>query len=205
MKMLAEAAAKAVKESTEQMGPTVTAVRTEPRVLRRIWERMTDFYNHAWVSAYGPAPQTNDGELSNAGDTWSRVLAGLTYRQIATGLKACSLEGKEFPPSLPRFRAMCLKVPSLAIVRSQLHHKQPSAFAHAVWLELDVFRYRQTGTDQAERQLRDAYEVVLDRVMQGEVLPDPPTAAIEHKPFPVTRATPEQRQLHYANIRKYLS
>ena len=52
-----------------------------------------------------------------AADTWAAALAGLTGAQIAEGLRACVAEGEEFPPNAPRFRAMCLGIPSLARVR----------------------------------------------------------------------------------------
>ena len=105
-----------------------------------------------------------------SGDTWGRALAGLSAQQVAAGIEACVAEGAEFPPSAPRFRAMCLGVPILAAVRSELRHGEPSPFARAVWAELDVFRYKQASAEQADRLLREAYDLVRDRVMRGEAL-----------------------------------
>jgi len=207
MKSLADVAAKTAKRAAvgEVQGPSKPAAAEPPAMwLRRIWERQTALYGHAWVSVHGVIPHDNAGALSMSGDTWRRALAGLSAQQIAAGIEACVAEGAEFPPSAPRFRAMCLGVPSLAAVRSELRHGESSPFARAVWAELDSFRYRQASAEQADRLLRDAYELVRDRVMRGEALPEPPAAVISHHVSKPTQATPEQRAKHVAEIRKLL-
>lgn len=166
---------------------------------------MVALYGHAWVSVHGLTPQASDhGGLTMSGSTWAGVLAGLAGPQIAEGIKACIAEGAEFPPAAPRFRAMCLGIPSLAAVRSELRRGEPSQLASAVWSELDAFRYRQASAEQADRMLRDAYELVRERVMRGELLPEAPVAAIaqekrEHKP-----ASPEVARAHCDEIRAIL-
>ena len=208
MQPLAEVARKTVKRVTaaELQSPTMPVAAEPPAIwLRRIWERMTALYGHAWVSVHGVTPHDKAGALSMSGDTWGRALAGLSAQQIAAGIEACVAEGAEFPPSAPRFRAMCLGVPSLAAVRSELRHGEPSPFARAVWTELDTFRYKQASAEQADRLLRDAYELVRDRVMRGEALPEPPAAVIPHEARKPTPATPEQRAQHVAEIRELLA
>ena len=208
MQPLAEVARKTVKRVTaaELQSPTMPVAAEPPAIwLRRIWERMTALYGHAWVSVHGVTPHDKAGALSMSGDTWGRALAGLSAQQIAAGIEACVAEGAEFPPSAPRFRAMCLGVPSLAAVRSELRHGESPPFARAVWAELDSFHYRQASAEQADRLLRDAYELVRDRVMRGEALPVPPSAVIPHEIRKPTPATPEQRAQHVAEIRKLLA
>lgn len=208
MQSVAKVAAETVNRTAvgEVQGPFMSpAVETPAMWLRRIWERQTDLYGHAWISVHGLTPQDEAGALTMSGDTWGRVLAGLTAQQIAAGLDACVTEGAEFPPSAPRFRAMCLGVPSLAAVRSELRHGESSPFARAVWAELDSFRYRQASAEQADRLLRDAYELVCDRVMRGEALPKSPAAVIPHEVRKPTRATPEQLEKHFANIKALLA
>ncbi|AIC13982.1 hypothetical protein LZ757_05920 [Xylella fastidiosa subsp. morus] len=46
------------------------------------------------------------------------MLVGLEAAQFVEELAACIAEGSEFPPNAPRFRSMCLSVPSLTAVRS---------------------------------------------------------------------------------------
>lgn len=208
MRSVAEVAAKTAKRGAlaEQQSPIMPAAAEPPAIwLRRIWERQTALYGHAWVSVHGVTPHDKTGALSMSGDTWGRALAGLSAQQVAAGIEACIAEGAEFPPSAPRFRAMCLGVPILAAVRSELRHGEPSPFARAVWAELDVFRYKQASAEQADRLLREAYDLVRDRVMRGEALPEPPAAVIPHDVSKPTPATPEQRAKHVAEIRKLLA
>jgi hypothetical protein len=175
--------------------------------MRRLWERMTALYGHAWVSVHGVTPHdAGTGALGMSGDTWAKALAGLSDQQVAAGIGACVAEGAEFPPSAPRFRAMCLNIPALAAVRSDLRQRrQPAAFTRAVWHELDVFRYRQDSADQADRMLRDAYVLVRDQVMRGQPLLSTPVADINHdKPEPKP-AMPEQVSAYCAAIRDLLA
>ena len=169
--------------------------------LRRIWERMASLYGYTWVNVHGESPHTQSGELSMSGDTWARSLAGITAQQIAIGIRACVTEGGEFPPSAPRFRAMCFNIPRFAAVRSEIGRSDPSPFARAVWQELDIYRFKQAGAEQGDRMLRGAYDVIHDRVMRGERLLEPAAAALEAKPIKVNPATPDQVQRRIAEIR----
>jgi len=150
---------------------------------------MAALYGHTWTSAYG------DSSRGPAGAQWAKTLAGMTRAQIEAGIDACRAEGAEFPPSAPRFRAMCLGIPSLARVRLELTRGQPSPFARMVWANLDVHRYRTESADRADRMLREAYELAREERMRGAELPEPPTASIEQQaPQPWVPPTPEERQ-----------
>lgn len=179
---------------------------TEPPAmwLRRLWERMAALYGHAWTSVHGVTPHTATGALTMSGSTWAGALAGLSGPQVAAGVEACIALGGEFPPNAPRFRAMCLAIPALEAVRTELQRGEPSTFARAVWAELDVFRFRQAPAEQADRMLQAAYSQVRDRVMRGEQLPAPPVAAIQREERKHVRATPEQQARHCARIRALL-
>ena len=208
MRSVAEVAAKTAKRGAlaEQQSPIMPAAAEPPAIwLRRIWERQTALYGHAWVSVHGVTPHDKTGALSMSGDTWGRALAGVSAQQIAAGIEACVAEGAEFPPSAPRFRAMCLGVPILAAVRSELRRGEPSPFARATWAELDVFRYKQASAEQADRLLRDAYDLVRDRVMRGETLPELPVAFIPHEVSQPTPTTPERLKEHFARIKALLA
>lgn len=150
---------------------------------------MGGLYGHTWTSAYGDNPR------SVAGAEWSRTLAGLNREQVDTGIDACRAEGAEWPPSAPRFRAMCLGIPTLARVRLELTRGQPSPFARMVWANLDVHRYRTESADRADRMLREAYDLAREERLRGTPLPEAPVAAIaddtRRQPVP---ASPERAQ-----------
>lgn len=150
--------------------------------LRRLWERMTAFYGHAWVNVHGQSAQDEEGALTVAGETWQKALIGLEASQFADGLAACIAEGGEFPPSAPRFRSMCLGVPSLAAVRSHFTAgttRCNTPFVAKCWEFIDSWSYCQSSRAEADRMLREAYEQARDFVMRGGVLPEVPVALIE--------------------------
>ncbi|HHW4674029.1 MAG TPA: hypothetical protein ACQGQW_02350 [Xylella fastidiosa subsp. pauca] len=166
--------------------------------LRRLWERMTAFYGHAWVNVHGQSAQDEEGALTVAGETWQKVLVGLEASQFADGLAACIAEGGEFPPSAPRFRSMCLGVPSLAAVRSHFtagSTQRNTPFVAKCWEFIDPWNYCQSSRAESDRMLREAYEQARDFVMRGGVLPEVPVALIEaQQPAAPQPASPEVAQ-----------
>lgn len=168
---------------------------------------MADVYGHRWVSSYGADPQ------AGAGATWANGLADLTADQLATGIEACMTSADPWPPTLPQFRAMCFDIPALATVRmrfmQQLRQRDPlvtEPFDRLVWQFIDGYRIRQVSSDQAERMVRDAYEIAREHVMAGGALPEP-SVAVEHKPEPVRDrkpASPEEIERAKAAIRDLL-
>lgn len=188
------------------------AQESSAKVLRRLWERMISLYGHLWVSVHGLTPhEPGSSRLTISGDTWGRVLSGLSSSQIADGLARCCAGGSEYAPSAPRFRAMCYAIPSLASLRRELRavaagveQRIPSSFTRAVWAELDVFRYRQASADQADRLLREAYELVVELTMRGVPLPEQTVALIEQEVHRAIPATPAQLAKHIADIHELL-
>jgi len=138
------------------------------QLLRRLWQRMAEIYGHRWVSAYG------DDAGAGAGRTWAKGLAGITAEQIAIGLSAALASADEWPPTLPRFRAMCFDLPSFAAVRAEINarHSRRSAFAMLVWSRLDGARYRLADSDKGDRLLREAYDLAVEHVVRGGALPE---------------------------------
>lgn len=63
-----------------------------------LWARMSEMFGHTWLRDQGDEPN----------DTWIRGLRDITAQQFGRGLTACRDSGSDFPPSLPKFRAMCL-------------------------------------------------------------------------------------------------
>lgn len=197
-----EAARASLTASPTRTGSTTSAnappaVEAPANWLRRLWERMAATFGHAWTSTHGLSPQDAAGALTVHGDTWAKALAGLDGQQFGIGLAACIAEGGEFPPSAPRFRAMCLGIPTLARVKLELlsHDDDRTPFTRFVWGLIDGHRYRQATADVADRMLRDAYDLASEERMRGAPLPERPVAAIvddsKRKPVP---ATPERAQ-----------
>lgn len=143
--------------------------------LDAFWRRMLGMFGHTWASQYGDHPSGTTAE------TWAQALAGVSPPMIAIGLRACLAEGKEFPPSAPRFRGMCMGIPSFATVKfeSTKPDAERSPFTRAVWLHLDGYAYRQASARDGDRMLRDAYELASEQVMRGTKLPEPAAGELE--------------------------
>jgi len=150
-----------------------------PQVVKDIWLAMSSIYGHCWNSNHGLKPNALDLEL------WSEGLEGLDESQIKTGIKACFKRLDEWPPSLPQFRKLCLDIPSLMHVKQDMRQKQRSPFTTFVMGFLDHWQYRQADQNQAEKLLRQAYELAVHQRMNGALLPEPPAALLENKPEPV--------------------
>lgn len=128
---------------------------------------MAEIYGHRWTSAYGDNP--NEG----AALTWAKGLGGMRPQQLADGLRNCIASADPWPPTLPEFRAMCLNIPTLALVRHELHEATPvrSLFTGLVWQGIDSYALRLASREAGDRMIRDAYELAREHVMRGGDLP----------------------------------
>lgn len=161
-----------------------------------LWLHMGATYPHKWTSAQGEDPR------GTAGKVWAVELAGMTRGQIDAGLSACRNSADPWPPSLPQFKAACFGIPPLAAVR--LDHAKADAFTRQVWQYLDGHRYRQAPADQADRLLREAYELAREYVMRGGELPAVVAEIAHDKPEPKP-ADPERAQAAIDRIKRELS
>lgn len=169
--------------------------RLSPTALDNFWLRMAGMYGNTWVSQYGAAPHGIGGE------TWAMALAGITLAQIGDGLRSALACGGDWPPSAPRFRAMCLGIPTLSTVQLALKHRQrPTPFMRLVWQHLDSNRLARADEDKADRLIRDAYDLARTHVMSGGQLPAEPAALIEKKTPERKPATPAVAERHIADI-----
>lgn len=159
----------------------MTAAKPEPAeplpaaYLRRIWERMIAAFPNRWAPSMGESPQTTEGQLTVAGDTWARFLAGMTPDQLAKGLEAAVCSPSGWPPTLPEFKAKALGIPSFSEVKAQLADRGGTRhpFAIATWRRLDSWSYRQAPELVADKLLRCAYDDAHAAVMAGQPLPEP--------------------------------
>ena len=164
-----------------------------PTALRTLWLRMAEIYGHRWTTAYGDDPD------QGAGGTWAKGLAGISARQLADGLASCIASADPWPPTLPEFRARCIGIPPLAAVR--LDTEKATPFARLVWQHLDGHRYRQSSADQADRLLREAYDLAREHLMRGGELPEPSDALAHEERAPWTPPTAEERAATLARVR----
>lgn len=189
----------------------------EPRILRQLWSKMAGIYGTKWTSAYGDAPEHLDdgphhraGELTDAGTVWAQGLAGVTPKEVATGLRTALLSADPWPPTLPAFRAMCLRIPTLAQVQLVLARRQDlgepvAAFCRLVWRFMDAYRFARSDTTTADRILRDAYQLAREYRMQLGDLPPAPAGTLAHtKPSPPTRASEEVAAEHLRRLGELL-
>ena len=79
------------------------------------WERMEQIYGSKFTSEFG-----------NAIDFWFRAFTErkLSAYHLKQGLEACMDGGEQFPPSLPKFLAMCK--PKKHEAHVEFEDKQPS-------------------------------------------------------------------------------
>ncbi len=157
---------------------------------------MAEIYGHRWTAAYGESAD------EGAGETWAKGLAGLSVQHVAAGIGACIASADPWPPTLPEFRAKCLGIPPLAAVR--LDGERADPFTVLVWSYLDGYRYRAVSADQADRMLREAYELAREHVMRGGDLPKIAAAIAQDDPKPPVELTPEERAERLAKLRAEL-
>jgi hypothetical protein len=175
-------AAESVKPSALAQSSTA---RASAWMVETVYERFTAMFGHSFTSQYGTQPN------GIAGDTWAAVLAGLSGEQVALGLREAVKLGSDWPPSAPRFRMLCLNIPSLAAVRLEFTaHRSP--FARKLWQFIDSYAFGRADSDKSERMFRDAYDLTREYVMGGGALDPAPLAAIEaENPAPIKPATEE--------------
>ena len=142
----------------------------------RFWQRMAAIYGHKWTSSFGDSPFNDQGVLTIAGDTWQRGLTGIPEPAIAAGLQAALTSADGWPPTLPAFRALCYGIPPFSIVRREAYGAHRSGFTTHALSRLDMYRWKHTDQDKADRLLREAYEETTQFVVSGGVLPKPSLA-----------------------------
>jgi hypothetical protein len=143
-------------------------------------------YGHRWESAFGRHP---DGITAA---TWAHGLSDLPDADIASAAHACLSFGDGWPPTLPEFRALALRIPTLAQVRADLAHRDSprDGFTLLVLKGLDGYAYRRADIDRAERMLREAYTEARAARLEGVPLPET-LPELLHVPTPPKPAAPE--------------
>jgi hypothetical protein len=207
MRTAHEAASSALSTSSNKKSPTGTEsanvshqlkARLSEPLLDNFWRKMLALFGHTWASQYGTSP------AGIGADTWSAALADVSPAQLANGLRETLAAGTEFPPSAPRFRAMCFGIPSLASVKYLMRAHQFDRFVVLVHSRLDTYVFARADQKTADRLLAEAYEVAKDYVMRGGALPPIPAGQIEHEQEIRQPAQPETAQAAFERIQKLL-
>ena len=161
---------------------------------------MAEIYGHTFTSAFGPDP------TGPVGATWAKGLSGLTGQDLARGLSACLRSGDTFPPTLPRFRMLCIGIPAVERVAHEIRSGERSAFTQMVLQRMDLHRYKAVDAKQAEQLLRSAYSLAVDARMAGEPLPEQ-VELLGHEPQEktFTPASPETIAREMAKIEQILA
>ncbi len=179
------------------MADSSSRARLSESLLDSFWLRMAGMFGHTWASQYGAKP---DGI---GADTWAAALSGITGAQLARGLRETLLLASDFPPSAPKFRALCLGIPSIASVRADIARKDSdrSPFTVLVWRGINGWAFARADQPGAERMLREAYEEAREFVMRGGALPEPAVAiAQDTTPPPLKLASDETAAAALARI-----
>jgi hypothetical protein len=157
------------------------------------WLQMGSLYGDTWPRQFGESPRGPGAR------GWAIELGMLTPEQIRHGLAQVYLAGGEWPPSAPGFRRMALGIPRFGVVRLELRTKGStrSPFTLLTWSYLDGYLFARASNEDADRQLREAYAMACDHVLQGGALPEER----------LELGTPEPRKRHPASdecARRYL-
>lgn len=180
--------------------PGATATSSSPArlseaLLDQLFLRMAALFGHTWTSQYGRTP----GGV--AGETWAAALAGLSNVELAHGLREVMKLGGEFPPSAPKFRMLCLGIPSFDFVRHALRTRQSTAFVRLVWEFVDAHALAHADERGADRQLRGAYDLAREYILQGGRLNAEEQVLLERPaPAPLIPADPEKTRAVFDDL-----
>ncbi|MNC34086.1 hypothetical protein D3C75_825030 [compost metagenome] len=146
--------------------PSVTPL--SQRNLDQLWLTMAETYGHRWTSNFGVSADQDHA--------WAKHLAGLTGRQIASGLNALSGMALAWPPSAPEFRELCLQVPGLPSEGQAWDEARAGIYSHpAVRVAAEATSlFDLHGASSHDRGLRQRFErnyaIVVRRVQTGQPL-----------------------------------
>ncbi|MGD9729490.1 MAG: hypothetical protein AB7V39_24370, partial [Nitrospiraceae bacterium] len=104
-----------------------------------------------------------------------------------------------------RFAELCSRLECVRVLAARIGADDWPTPAEVARAKLDSYRYRQSPTDQAVRQLTIAYELAREHVLAGGALPEAPSALLA-APEPEQRkpADPDAAAGHMERIAELL-
>lgn len=121
----------------------------------QFFARMEHLYGHRWTTNYGKAVN-GKGELTLAAKQWAHDLADFPPHAILRAMKRLESEYREWPPTVPQFKALCLDLPTLAQVLDRKNDYGPACAE--IRKSLDWFNLDQMPTKEMLRQAQWQYE-----------------------------------------------
>lgn len=130
---------------------------------------MAGIFGHKWTSQYGENPENISARV------WNDGLSELSLQQIAFAIRHYKNHNVTaiWPPSLPEFRSVALGIPTLGQIRFDIARKNKTPFTQLVWQKLDGYLLARADQRMADSMIREAYELALIAVVNGEPLPEP--------------------------------
>ena len=175
-----------IERSKEHSEPAAPSMLTE-RHMAHLWQRMAHIYGHRWISSYG------EFDPNKAAGTWLAGLGDLSPEQIAAGLHQCLREADEWPPSLPKFRLLCLEIDEEDIDQE-------------IKVMLGSYDYGMMTYDRLAAYKRQHRDQVIARLSSRRVDSQqqalPPPAEVK---TPVRRLTPEENLEYLAVARQRIA
>jgi len=170
--------------------------------LAKLWLLGIGAWGRRWTTSMGELPVDDHGRLTVAGRLWATQLAGLAEADLIDAVQ--HFAGRlEWPPSLAELRKRVLGIPSLDEVAADIGRMQ-HRFTRLVWHHLDHWKFTRADGRAADRLLRAAYAVAVEKRMEGAPLPQPPVALVEHRKAPRVPARPETVRKHMDALRSQL-
>lgn len=96
--------------------------------VERLFERLLAMYGRKFADMWGCV------EIASLKATWAKALGDLTHEEIAAGLTRCL--DREWPPTLPEFRALCRRQSSADTAFLEAVKRYPSREG---WSEAAVY------------------------------------------------------------------
>ena len=156
------------------------------------------------VALFGVRFTSQFGEKPDMSGEWAKTLKGVSRRQVVEGMERVRMSGRDWPPTAPEFRALCLMsvrtVSSLEVAYAELckfvaegrsdTHNLSAGLYHTLKNHLSLYTWRQLPTDKGLDVFRAAYKATLEHERTGQELSTPPDAAtlLENAPTPKTQA-----------------
>ena len=186
MQRINPAKALSTEQRTAQHGSSPSTVSTpvpnpaSATTLAKLWLLGIGAWGRRWTTSMGELPVDDHGRLTVAGRLWATQLAGLA-----------------------ELRKRVLGIPSLDEVAADIGRMQ-HRFTRLVWHHLDHWKFTRADGRAADRLLRAAYAVAVEKRMEGAPLPQPPVALVEHRKAPRVPARPETVRKHMDALRSQL-
>lgn len=170
-----------------------------------LWLIMSRMYGHRWTSS--------QGEEIDEHNVWLAGLKGIPFGMIKTALNLLIDSEYFWPPSVVEFRSLCKKaareqsgIKSAEEAYSDFckwhvkPNRRPQELNLITWnayQELDSFALAHANTGEHKRIFKDAYEIVENRVNNGEELKQypPELEKIERQPMEQSEAIKQVESL----------